>query len=168
MRTRLLLALGLAVLLSSLSLADAEKDKVVARQKKAADEAWKAMDVGEAAHAETKHLLIYAPKAMGPRLKAVGALLEKYHEAAAKALNLDEKDAHPGKVAVYLFAARESVPAFARRVEKRRPESGETATFGAKDDELHAAAAPRAGKLAPPVEARAGEMVAALLMRRKA
>jgi hypothetical protein len=168
MRTRPPLALGLVMLLTALARADADKGRAVTAQKKAAEEAWKAMDVGEAAHAETKHLLIFAPRAMEPRLKAVGALLEKYHDAAAKAVNLDEKDAYPGKIAVFLFAARDTLPTFVRRVEKRRPESGETATFGAKDDELHAAAAPGAGKIAAPVEARAGEMVAAVLIRRKA
>jgi hypothetical protein len=165
MRTATLLALAL---LAGPSFGADDKGKAVAQQKKAALDAWKAMELGEPAHAETEHLLIYAPKAMAPRLKAVGTQLEKYHEHAAKALNLDPKNAYPGKVTVYLFASKDDVTTFARRIEKRRPMSGETASYLAEDDQLHAAAAPAAGKLAPPVEARAGEMVACVLLQRKA
>ena len=51
-----------------------------------ASEAWTAVDAGESATAETKHLLIYAPRAMEKRLKAIGALLEKYHDLAIEAV----------------------------------------------------------------------------------
>src|SRR5262249_49561478 len=58
-----------------------------------------------------------------------------------------------------------SLASFARRVESRRADAGQSATFLAFDDQLHAAAATKG---ASPQEMRAGEMVASLLMARKA
>src|SRR5262245_46478 len=166
MRTALL-GLLLAAL-PGLALGQDDRTKTVADQKKAAQEAWTSMDVGDAAHAETKHLLIFAPKSMEKRLAAVGPLLEKYHDLAFKALSLNEKDAYPGKITVYFFDQKELIQTFARRVEKRRPMSGDTASFSAEDNRLLAVAAPAGGKNAVPVESRAGEMVASLLLQRKA
>src|SRR4051812_26928520 len=122
MRTPLL-GLLLAAL-PGLAQGQVDRARAVSGQKKAAQEAWASMDVGEAAHAETKHLLIFAPKSMEKRLAAIGTLLEKYHDLAFKALALDEKDAYPGKITVYLFDQKEHIPTFARRVEKRRPMPG--------------------------------------------
>src|SRR5262249_45711526 len=110
-----LLSLLSPMLMKTTTRADEARDKAVGEQKKAAEAAWKSLEIGDAAHLETKHLLIYAPKAMDKRLKATGAQLEKYHEQATKALALDLKDAYQGKITVYLFSERGSLPAFVRR-----------------------------------------------------
>ena len=168
MRTLMLLTVGLFT--SCVAPARADDDglaKAIATQKKAAELAYKAMDVGDSAHFETKHLLVYAPKTMEKRLAAIGKQLEEYHDRATKALDLD-KDAYPGKITVYLFAEKANLPAFIRRVERRRPMDVETGSYSATDDRLHAVAVPGAGKGAIPVELRAGEMVASLLLQRKA
>src|SRR5262249_61688446 len=92
-----------AALLAALALAAPargadEKAAKVAAQKKAAAAAWEDVEAGPAVALETKHLLIYAPKAMDKRLKAVGAALEKDHDLAGKALGVDaEEEADPGK-----------------------------------------------------------------------
>src|SRR5205823_5613398 len=95
---------------------------------------------------------------------------EKYHDQAVKGASLDLKEGgYPGKIAVYLLPSREDVTAFIRRVDKRRPMSGETGSFQATDDRLHAAAcAATMGKVPIPVETRAGEMLAAVILQRKA
>lgn len=146
--------------------ADDEREKQIANQKKQAEAGWKSLDAGEHSFAETKHLLIYAPKDQAKNLKAKGVTLESYHDKALAALSLEEKDAYPGKITVYLLADKDQVTSFARRVEKRRPMAGESASFKAEDNMLHAAAAP-IGK-GPVVQGRAGEMIAALLLARKA
>ncbi len=140
----------------------------VAEQKKQAEGNWETAGAGEFAHLETKHLLIYAPEAMDKQLKGLGALLEKQYDLAWRALGLEEKkDDLPGKVTVYLFASREAFTAFVRRVEKRRVMAEDEGSYSAADDDLHAAAGPpRKGGF--PVEAMAGEQVAALLLARKA
>jgi hypothetical protein len=156
-----------AVLLMALAgavCAQGDRDKKVAEQKKQGETAWKSLEAGDPSFVETKHLLVFAPKAMDKQLKAKAATLEKYHEHAVKAAGLDVKEGYSGKILVYLLPD-DGWPTFARRVEKRRPMSGESASFKAADDMLHAAASP-AGKV--PVEARAGEMLAALILQRKA
>ncbi len=160
--------LALLVALAGARAADEERTKKVAEQKKAADKAWESLDTVEHAALETKHLLVYAPRAMQPRLKTVGALLEKYHDRASEATGLDPKEGYPGKITVYLLPGREQLAAFARRVERRRPMSGEAGSFQAADDRLHAAACPLPGKPPVPVEARAGQMLASLVLQRRA
>jgi hypothetical protein len=160
--------LALLVALAGAASAQDDQAKKVAEQKKAAEAAWNSLETGEFSLAETKHLLIYAPKTMEGRLKTIGPLLEKYHDLAIKATGLDPKEAYPGKVTVYLLAGKDEMTAFARRVEKRRPMSGETGSFKSDDDKLHAAAHVITTKGAVPVEARAGEMLAALLLQRRA
>ena len=59
--------------------ADEDTAAKLATQKKKAQANWEAVAAGPAATLETKHLLIYAPKTMQARLKAVVAVLEKYH-----------------------------------------------------------------------------------------
>ena len=167
MRTLLMLAVGLCSTGVALARADDDRAKAIKNQKKAAEAAFEAMDLGKPAHVETKHLLIYAPKAMEKRLKGIGTQLEKYHDTAAKALALKE-DAYPGKVTVYLFAEKEHLGQFIRRVEKRRPMGVESGSYLADDANLHAVAVPGAGKGTIPVELRAGEMLATLLLQRKA
>jgi hypothetical protein len=150
------------------ALAQDEQAKKIDAQKKAATAAWQSLDCGESAFSETKHLLIVAPKTMQPRLKAIGTLLENYHAQAAKAAGLDLKEGYPGKITIYLLPGKDEMTAFARRVEKRRPLTGEMGSFQADDDRLHAAAYPAASKPPVAVEARAGEMLAALILKRRA
>lgn len=148
--------------------ADDTADKVAA-QKQVAEAAWAAIEAGPAAHVETKHLLVYAPKEMEKRLKDVGALLEKQHDLAVAALGFEkDADVYPGKLTVHLFASREQFTAFVRRVERRRLEPEETASHAANDEFLHAAAGPPRGKTEPGAEAQAGAELTALLLRRKA
>lgn len=166
MRTTIVIvqAMALAVV-ASVAAADDERDKKVAEQRKKAEAAWESLEAGEFAFVETKHLLVYAAKDLAKQMKARGETLESYHDKAMAASGLDVKDGYPGKITVYLLGEREQVTAFARRVEKRRPMAGESGSFKAEDGMLHAAAG-TAGKGA--VEARAGEMVAALILARKA
>jgi hypothetical protein len=135
--------------------------------KKKAGENWETVDAGPFVQQETKHLLLTAPPAMERQLKGVGALLEKEYDLARAALQLEDKDAVPGKVAVYLFATREPFTAFVRRVEKRRVMPEDVGSFSADDDDLHAAAGPPR-KGGPPIEVLAGEQLAGLLLSRKA
>jgi hypothetical protein len=145
--------------------ADEAADRLAA-QRKAAEEAWAAVDAGPGTSVETKNLLIWAPKSSEARVKAIGALLEKYLDSALKTLGLEPKDLPAGKITVYLFPEREQVTTFIRRVEKRRPESGVTGSYSADDDRMHVSASPTAGKV--PFEIRAGEELAALLLARRA
>jgi hypothetical protein len=152
--------------------AQSDKEKAGARaaeQRKEAEKAWTAIDAGPYATLETRHLLLVAPKAQEGKLKAAGALLEKYFEMAVSGLGLDrKKDLPEGLITVYLLADREQVATFARRVETRRPGSGETGSFSAADERLHAVGAPATGKIPVNAETRAGEQLAALLASRKA
>jgi hypothetical protein len=167
MRTRSLALLLLLLVVPAL-VAQEESAQVLARQKKDAEDAWKAMDLGAPSQLETQHLRLVAAPTFAPRLKVMGPLLEKYHEQACRALGLAQKEAHPGKITIYLFDSREQVPTFARRIQKRRPTAGENASFLASDEQLHVAAAPGTSKTGPAIEALAGEMVAALLLQRRA
>src|SRR5947209_14101178 len=101
--------LALVAVLAGVSAAGDDQAKKVAAQKKAGEAAWNSLEAGDFAFAETKYLLIYAPKTMQARLKAIGALLEKYNEQAAKAAGLDLKEGYPGKVTVYLLASKEQM-----------------------------------------------------------
>jgi hypothetical protein len=160
--------LALALGLPAAAAADeAETAAKVAAQKKKAEANWQALEAGPAATLETKHLLIYAPKALEKRLKAAGPLLEKHYELAAAALGIDPKEGPwPGKLAVYLFPEREPFGAFVRRVEKQRLLPGQTTAYSAEGDEPHAAA--MASKAGPPLEGQAGSAVAQALLARKA
>jgi hypothetical protein len=162
---RTVTTMALLAVAASLCAADDETAKKIAEQKKQAEAAWKSLEAGDFAFYETKHLLIYAPRAMEKQLKSKGATLESYHDQAVKGSGLDLKEGYPGKITVYLLNEKDQVTAFARRVEKRRPTSGESGSFKADDGMLHAAAW-TGGK--GPVEARAGEMVAAVILQRKA
>jgi hypothetical protein len=164
----ILAGLLLALAPARITAQKTEEGGTVAAQKKAGAANWSVVVESPPAFHETPHLLVFAPKTMEKRLKGVGALLEKYHDRAVKQLAFDAKgrEMYPGKITVYLFSDREHVPAFARRVEKRRPMDGESASFSATDDRLHAAAAPAGKRIS--VEARAGEQIASLLMARKA
>jgi hypothetical protein len=169
MRDRAAIALAVLLALGAATGRSAEeKAAKVAAQKKAALAAWAAVEAGPMCSRETRRLLVYAPGAMEKRLKAIGTLLEKYHDLAVGALAVKPDEAYPGKIAVFLLPKQELLPTFARRIEKRRPTAGETGSFSAADDTLRAVAAPGEGKPTVPVEARAGEQLAALLAMRRA
>ena len=57
--------------------ADDEREKQVAEQKKQAEAGWKSLEAGEHSFAETRHLLIYAPKDQAKNLKATEEKLRK-------------------------------------------------------------------------------------------
>jgi hypothetical protein len=161
--------LALALGLPAAAQGEDETAAKVAAQKKKAEANWQAVEAGPAATLETKHLLLYAPKAREKRLKAAGPLLEKHYDLAASALGMGPKDGPwPGKLAVYLFPEREQFGAFVRRVEKRRLLPGQMTTYSVEDDDLHAAALPSPPKGGPPLEGQAGAAVAQALLARKA
>ena len=118
---RALLALPFLLTAHPAVFADEAADKVAA-QKKAALENWEAVG-GVAAHVETAHLLVYAPKSYDKRLKDIGATLEKYYEQARKPLGYEKESPWPGKITVYLIPDRDDFAKFVRRVEKRRVEA---------------------------------------------
>jgi hypothetical protein len=156
-----------ALLLAAAAFADDAEDKVAA-QKKQAEANWETVGAGEAARHETKHFLIYGPKALDRRLKDLGALLEKEYDLAAAALRYDaDKTPWVGKLTVYLFAEREHFTAFRRRVEKRRPEVEEVSSYSTTDEALHVAVAPPQTRPGSPQETLAAELVASILLVRK-
>jgi hypothetical protein len=163
---RTMLAMALLAVTAGICAAQDDRDKKVAEQKKQAEAVLKTLEMEEHAFVETKHLLIYAPKAMEKQMKAKGAVLENYHDQAVKATALDVKEGYPGKITVYLLADRDQAAVFIRRVEGRRPMTGETGGFKASDDDLHAAGCAIGTRV--PAEARAGEMLAAVILQRKA
>ncbi len=149
------------------AFADEAADKLAA-QKKNADENWEALEIGDAAAAETAHLLVYAPKSYAKRLKDVGAALEKYYEQARKPLGYEKEAPWPGKVAVYLLPEREAFTKFVRRAEKRRVEEEDAGSHVADGDFPHAVGGPPRAKTDPAVEAQAGEQIAAAMLVKKA
>jgi hypothetical protein len=164
--THALLALPL-LFCSPIAFADDAAEKLAA-QKKTAQENWDGLGIGDAAHVETTHLLVYAPKSFDKRLKDLGAALEKYYEQARKPLAYEKDEPWPGKLAVYLFPEREDFTKFVRRVEKRRVESEDAGSRSVEGDFPHAAAGPPKAKTDPAVEWQAGEQIAAALLFRKA
>ncbi len=117
---------------AALARADDPADKS-AERKKAAEAAWAAAGAGDFATVETDHLLIYGPKDWEKHLKDLGTLLEKQYAQAKSALGYDDKtDPFPAKAVVFVFDGLEQFAAFVRRVEKRRLDSDETATFNGR------------------------------------
>jgi hypothetical protein len=165
-------SIGVAATVLALTAAAVRADEAAeqtAARKKAAEEAWAVVGAGEFSTLETDHLLIYAPKDWDKRLKDLGALVEKHYQQAKSALGYDDKtDPLPAKAAVFLFAERDQFGAYVRRVEKRRLESDDSASFNAEDDALRVAVGPSRSKSDLPPEGQAGEQLAALLLARKA
>lgn len=160
MRTCLLL-----LALATLPLrADEEAAKKLAEQEAAVLKSWAVLDLGPMAKHTTEHLRVVAPADLEPKLKAVAVAVERYREQAAKQLKLDDKERPTGKITVYVLPATLNVQSFARLVDKRRPESGEVGSFSAEDARLHVAVAADKGAAGE----RAGELVASLLLTRKA
>jgi hypothetical protein len=168
-RTLLLLTVLAGFLGTTLLWADESDDKIKA-QKKAAEANWALLDEGEAASLETPHLLIYAPKSLEPRLKTLGAALEKGYDTASKALKVNaEMDKWwAGKLTVYVLPERAQFVAFVRRVEKRRLEDEEYGSVRVDGDVPHAAAGPGKTNTDPGAEAQAVQQVAAAILQRKA
>jgi hypothetical protein len=165
---RRIIAAAILILTASSVQADDAADKTAAR-KKTAEAAWTAAGAGEFSHLETTHLLIYAPKDWEKRLKDLGTLLEKHYEKAKAALAFDDKkDLLPAKATVFVFEDRDHFGAFVRRVEKRRLESDDTASYDASDEALHVAIGPPRSKTDLNPEGQAGEQLAELLLARKA
>jgi hypothetical protein len=156
------------VLALALRACGADNAAVVTAQKKKAEERWIVIEGGPFAQLETRHLLIYAPEAFKPRLKDIGALLEKHVAVAQEALQGKEPAELPGKVTVYLLSTREQFASFVRRVEKRRLEAGESGSVKEADDWLHVAVSPAKDKKGWGVEAQAGQHLAMLLLMRQA
>jgi hypothetical protein len=162
-----LLAVCIVVLGASAVRADENADKL-AEQKKAAKANWALLEAGDPAVHETQHLLLHAPQDMDKRLKDVGAKLEKSYALAVKALQIKPKDdLWPGKLTVYLLADGEQFTIFIRRVEKRRPETGELGSQFVDNDLPHAVARPPAAKRDPSLEGQAAEQIASALLRKK-
>lgn len=164
--TRALLALPLLLVACPAAFADEAADKLAA-QKKNADENWEALEAGPAAHLETAHLLVYAPKSFDKRIKEVGAALEKYYEQACKPLGYEKDAPWPGKVAVYLLPEREDFTKFIRRVEKRRVEAEDAGSHLVEGDFPHAAGGSPRAKTDPAVEGQAGEQLATAMLVKK-
>ena len=146
--------------------ADDAADKLAA-QKKSAEENWAALEIGESAHLETAHLLIYAPKSYEKKLKDIGASLEKYYDQVRKPLGYEKEAPWVGKMAVYLFPEREDFTKFVRRVEKRRVEADDAGSHWVEGDFPHAAGGPPRAKTDPAVEGQAGEQIATALLVKK-
>ncbi|MGL4549915.1 MAG: hypothetical protein ACRC33_01905 [Gemmataceae bacterium] len=134
---------------------------------KAALAAWNGLDIGVPAVHEADAVRVVGLKDTEAKLKAVAATVGRYRDKAIATLQLAPKDAHPGKITVYLLPSAGSFPSFARNVEMRRPEPGETGSFAAEDERLHVAATPAKGG-GTPIDVRAGELAASLLLMRKA
>lgn len=170
-----------SVLLAALFLivaaarADEKEDKKAARtakiaeQKKAAEANWETVEAGPSVIQETANLLVIAPKSMEKRIKDVGALLEKAHDQAKKALAFEAtEEPYPGKITVYLFPGPDQFRAFVRRVEKRRLEGEEVGSHSATDELVHAAASPGKTPAELSVEAQGAAQVASVLLVRRA
>jgi hypothetical protein len=170
MRSRFALLFTLAVLLGVSSVRAADDDDKLAAQKKAAIDHWALLDAGEPIELETAHLLIYAPKSLKKRLDDVGKMLEKQHDTAVKALQIDTKDNKwwSGKLTVYLFDEREHFTAFIRRIEKRRLETDEVGSYLVDTDKPHAAASPPKNDADPNLEIQAAYQVAQAILQKKA
>ncbi len=157
----LLLAIG------PVGLADDPADKLAA-QKKTAAENWDEIGSGQAAHIETAHLLVYAPRSYEKRLKEIGANLEKYYEQARKSLGYEKEPPWSGKMAVYLIPDRDDFTRFVRRVEKRRVEAEDAGSHWVEGDFPHAAGGPPRARTDPIVEVQAGEQLATALLVKRA
>ncbi|HTU17111.1 MAG TPA: hypothetical protein VMG10_03550 [Gemmataceae bacterium] len=170
--------LFLALVLAGAASADDQvkaddQAKTANELKKKAEATWDTITDSKPASHETKHFLVVAPEAMGKRLKDIGQLLEKHHDKAKEALKFEVKEEDkgevlPGKVTVYLFAERNQFKSFVRRIEARRLLAEESVSFQADDDKLHVAVSPSSGRQGLPIEIRACEQVASLLLARRA
>lgn len=118
--------------------------------------------------AETKNLILLVPKSIGKRAQEWGKLAEKHRELATKTLELDDEEAQETKPGIFLWANADQFKSYIRRVEKRSPEKDEVAVINPDDWVLRAAATVAPAKEGTLGEHRAGELVAAMMIGRKA
>lgn len=99
---------------------------VLARQKAAAWEIWRAMEFPDTPNpVETPHFLVYGRVAEA-KSKATAQLLESAFATASKPLKFTEKDGPwPGKLVVFLVPARNDFVRLMRRVARRAPDNDE-------------------------------------------
>jgi hypothetical protein len=170
MRNCIALLFAIAVLFAVSSARAADDAEKLEAQKKAAVANWALVEAGEPMDLETAHLLIYAPKTYKKKLDDLGKTLEKQHDTAVKALQVDTKDNKwwSGKLTVYLFEEREHFTAFIRRVEKRRLESDEVGSYKVDTDAPHVAASPPRNDADPSLEVQAAYQVARAILQKKA
>lgn len=138
----------------------------VAEQKKAAEENWANMEVGDPTFHETPELLLVAPKKYANKIDKTGTLLGRYYATAKRALQMKEKP-WPGKLTVYLFAEREQFVAFRRRIEKLRVEPEDTCSFGIEGNKPYVSASPPRSVGDLPMEEQAGEQIASALLAKR-
>jgi len=162
--------IAVLVLLSCLTVAAAQEDTAkVAAQKKDAESNWAQLEIGDFAHAETTHLLIYAPKSFAGRLKEIGSQLEKAHVAATKSLQFKANEPlWPGKLTVYLFADRDPFVSLVRRVVKRRVEPDELGVYRVDDDPPLIGATALKATADAKIEVQAAQQIGEALLARKA
>jgi hypothetical protein len=140
---------------------------LVERQKATAHEHWRTVfKKDDPPHLETRHFLLFGTVPGKTTLKDVGAALEKQLAMARKALEMDNAEPWPGKLAVHLFADNDAYRAFIRGAERRLPEQGERGSMLVEDDAPHVVAGPPQDALHLKVELHAGERMAALLLKR--
>lgn len=118
--------------------------------------------------AETKNLIVLAPKSIGKRAQEWAKLAEKHRDLALKTLDLDDEEAQEAKLGIFIWANADQLKSYIRRVEKRSPEKDEVAVVNPDDWVLRAAAIVGTAKEGTLGEHRVGEMVAALMIGRKA
>jgi hypothetical protein len=168
MRTTIARLLPVLLIAADPGRADDPKPDPLEALKKSAGENWERLAAGPSAFAETPHALLVGPKAMEDKLKGVGELIEKHHDHAAKALFTGKEVPFKGRVTVYLLPEADMIDTFIRRIEKRRPLGREKGSLSPDDDKLFVAAAPPRQNTDPPVEVAAAQLVASLVLQRKA
>ncbi|MCX7702236.1 MAG: hypothetical protein N2039_15275, partial [Gemmataceae bacterium] len=99
---------------------------VLARQKAAAWEIWKAMEFPDSPNpVETTHFLVYGRVAEA-KSKATAQLLESAFATASKPLKFTDKDGPwPGKLVVFLVPARNDFVRLMRKAARRAPDNDE-------------------------------------------
>jgi len=102
------------------------------------------------------------------QLQRLAQALQRQYAVAAKALGFSGEDKPwPGKLAVYVLSDKGAYASFVRSVEKRSPESGESATADVRRPEPHVAVGPP-GRGESSLEQQAGRLVAAALLTKRA
>jgi hypothetical protein len=161
------LALAAGVMLTGGPAGRAEDD-AVAKQKAVAQE--NAQTLGQLkplALFEQGDLLVVGDLPEG-QLQRLAQGLQKQYVVAARSLGFGgAAKPWPGKLAVYVLSDKGTYASFVRSVEKRSPESGESATTDVRRPEPHVAVGPP-GRGESSVEQQAGRQVAAALLTKRA
>jgi len=169
---RCLTALTFALVLAIVPLRADEKDEkkaaLVATQKKAALDTWKALEIAaEGVQHESDHFIVMAPKPLEKNLKDIGILLEKSYDMAGKLLYKADDEIFPGKLTVYLMPEPKDFDSYLRRIEKIRVSSEEVGYVNANDDKLRVAVSPPRAKGDPEVNVQAAQQAAIAILQRK-